>query len=178
MADFPRVKLPSGRPPGADGSSAPGATSPPASAPSCPATPYVFSPTTHAHLVPWLCALHASCVTHDGLLAGSFLPPLSQDRLLGWWKARIAEVAAGRRMILLLLEESAPGTRAKGEELRGTVMLALAPDEASPHCGAVEALLVRPEWRRRGGARTLVDAIEIEAVKKGRTLLVRPFLGV
>ena len=135
------------------------------------ATPYVFSSTLHAHLTPYLAALHAHCVTHDEMV-GTFRTPLSHEKLLAWWKDRIAEVNAGTRMILILLDESEPGAKAKGNELKGVVLLAMPPVETSPHCAAVEMLLVQADYRRRGAARNLVTALEFEAHHRGKALLV------
>lgn len=136
------------------------------------ASSYVFSSAEHAHLTPYLAALHASCVTHDHMM-GTFLPPLNHEKLLAWWKDRIAEANAGTRLILLLLSESAPGTRAKGPELVGVVMLGMPASETGPFRAHVEDLLVSPRYRRRGGARALMAAVEAEAAARGRTLLVR-----
>lgn len=134
-------------------------------------TVYLFTPAAHAHLTPYVAALHASCITHDGLIA-TFLPPLHHEKLLAWWKERIAEVAAGTRVIVLLLEESEPGSRAKGTELVGVVMLGMPPSETGPFRGFVEKLLVNPKNRSRGFARMMLGALEGEAVRRGKTLLV------
>jgi len=136
------------------------------------ATPYVFSSAEHAHLTPYLAALHASCVTNDHMI-GTFVPPLNHEKLLAWWKDRIAEANAGARSILLLLLESQPGTRAKGPELVGVAMLAdMPPSETGSFRGRVEELLVSPRYRLRGGATALMEVLEVEAMKRGKTLLV------
>lgn len=136
------------------------------------ATPYVFSSAEHAHLTPYIAALHASCVTHDHLI-GTFVPPLDHEKLLAWWKDRIAEANAGGRTILLLLLESQPGARAKGPELVGVAMLAGASaSQTGSFRGRVEQLLISPRYRGRGGARALMEMLESEAVGRGNTLLV------
>ncbi|KAF6813721.1 Acetyltransferase [Colletotrichum musicola] len=134
-------------------------------------TPYIFSPTDHSHLIPYLAAIHASCISQDRTLA-TFLPPLSHEKLLGWWKERIAEVTAGTRMMLILLDESEPGTKPKGTELMGVVMLRMPYSETGPFRGFVEKLLVSPKFRGRGGARMLMSALEGESIRRGRTLLM------
>ncbi|KAF9870324.1 GNAT family [Colletotrichum karsti] len=134
-------------------------------------TPYIFSPADHSHLIPYLAALHASCISHDRTLA-TFLPPLSHEKLLGWWKERIAEVTGGTRMMLILLDESEPGTKARGTELMGVVMLYMPYSETGPFRGYVEKLLVSPKFRRRGAARVLMSALEGESIRMGRTLLM------
>ena len=132
---------------------------------------YVFSSAEHAHLVPYLAALHASCVTNDHTIS-TFLPPLNHEKLLAWWKDRIAEANAGTRAILLLLLASEPGARAQGPELVGVVMLDMPASETGPFRGRVEDLLVSPKYRLQGGGRTLITAVEAEAVNRGKTLLV------
>jgi hypothetical protein len=138
------------------------------------ATPavHIFSAAEHSHLLPYLAALHASCVTHDHLI-GDFLPPLNHEKLLSWWRERIAEASvAATRIILLLLSETEPGTRAKGPELMGVVMLAMPASETGQFRGYVEKLLLSPRYRRQGGASNLMVVLEVEAAKRGRTLLV------
>ncbi|KAK2025499.1 acetyltransferase [Colletotrichum zoysiae] len=134
-------------------------------------TPYTFSPADHGHLIPYLAALHAACISTDRTLA-TFLPPLSHEKLLGWWKDRISEVTAGTRIMLILLDESEPGSKPKGTELMGVVMLLMPFSETGPFRGYVEKLLVSPKFRRRGAARLLMSALEDEAVQRGRTLLM------
>jgi ribosomal protein S18 acetylase RimI-like enzyme len=136
------------------------------------ASTYVFSSAEHAQLVPYLAALHASCITHDRMI-GTFLPPLHHEKLLSWWKERIAEVNAGTRVIVLLLNEAQPGTRAKGTDLMGVGMLGMPDSETDPFRGYVEKVLVSNKFRGHGGARALMSTIETEAMKRGRTLLVR-----
>ncbi|KAJ4189679.1 N-acetyltransferase domain-containing protein [Fusarium falciforme] len=131
----------------------------------------LFSPSQHGHLIPYLAAIHASCITHDRTIA-TFLPPLSHEKLLAWWKERIAEVADGKRLIFILLNESEPGSRPKGSDVMGVVMLAMPSSETGPFRGVVEKLLVHKTFRGRGGARTLVSALEAEAARRGRTVLL------
>ncbi|KAL2754454.1 hypothetical protein ACRALDRAFT_2054380 [Sodiomyces alcalophilus JCM 7366] len=137
--------------------------------PAC-GTTCLFSPTEHTHLIPYLAALHAQCITHDRSML-TFLPPLSHDKLLAWWKERIAEVSVGTRLIVILLDETEPGTKPKGREVMGVVMLGMPVSETGPMRGFMEKLLVHTKFRLRGAARELVRRLEDEAVKRGRTLL-------
>lgn len=147
-----------------------------------PGTVLPFDPKAHAHLTPYLAAIHASCITHDRAIA-TFLPPLSHEKLLSWWKERIAEVNDGKRRIWILVGESshdaptltatAPTGRPKGPEVMGVVMLAMPYSETGPFRGAVEKLLIHKSWRGKGGATALMAALEADAVKLGRTTLVR-----
>ncbi|KAL2278569.1 hypothetical protein FJTKL_14311 [Diaporthe vaccinii] len=131
----------------------------------------VFDPAAHSHLTPYLAGLHAQCITRD-LMIGSFLPPLANDKLLNWWKDRIAETKSGVRVIILLLNEAEPGAKVKGEDLVGVAMLATPHSETSPFRARVESLLVAAKYRRRGGSVTLLNAIHGQATLKGKTLLM------
>lgn len=145
------------------------------STPSSPGTITPFQPDLHAQLIPYIAALHASCITHDRTPA-TFVPPLSHVKLLYWWKDRIAEVAAGTRHILLLVRDDDPASLAavgvKGTDVLGVVMLGMPPSETDVFRASVEKLLIHTSCRRRGGARTLVQALEAESLQRGRTLLV------
>jgi len=137
---------------------------------------YLFSQPDHGHLVPYLAALHASCITQDQMV-GPFLPPLTNEKLLAWWKERIAEANRGVRIIVLLLNPSSSadlknGGKPAGTDLRGLGMVKLSDSETGSFRGHIDAVLVDRRYRRQGGARALVAALEYEAVKRGRTLLV------
>ena len=134
-------------------------------------TPYLFTPEAHSHLVPYLAALQGSCITHDRTIS-NFLPPLNHEKLLSYWKEKIAEVGAGTRVILILLEESVPGSKAKGTELKGVVMLSIPAAETGPFRGNVESLLISPKLRQQGAARLLIETLHIHAVQRGKTLMV------
>lgn len=132
---------------------------------------YLFSPKDDPQLVPYLAALHAQCINHDHTIA-TFLPPLSHEKLLAWWKERLAEVNAGTRLIFILLNEETPQAKFKGTELVGVVMLSMPQSETGSMRGIVEKLLINPKYRRRGGARQLIGALEAEALQRGKTVLV------
>ncbi|KAI1490576.1 acyl-CoA N-acyltransferase [Biscogniauxia mediterranea] len=136
----------------------------------------LYSPTEHAHLIPYIAALHAACISQDQTIA-TFLPPLHHEKLLAWWKDAIAEAGRGSRLISLLLlddddESAVAATTTKGAELVGVVTLSMPPSETGAHRGVVEKLFVSPKYRRRGGARTLMAHLEAEALKRGRKLLI------
>ncbi|KAL2024547.1 hypothetical protein VTK56DRAFT_7590 [Thermocarpiscus australiensis] len=131
----------------------------------------VFSQEQHGHLVPYIAALHASCITLDRMI-GPFLPPLTNEKLLPWWKERIAEANRGARVIVLLLPESALAGKPAGTDLRGLAMLRLSESETGSFRGHIDAVLVDRKHRRQGGAKALVAALEYEAAKRGRSLLL------
>lgn len=136
-----------------------------------PAQATVFDAAAHSHLTPYLAGLHAQCITRD-LMTGSFLPPLTNDKLLNWWKDRIAETKAGTRVIILLLSGAVPGAKVKGDDLVGVAMLAIPHLETSPFRAHVESLLVAAKYRRKGGSMTLMSTVHGQATLKGKTLLV------
>ncbi|KAI9171207.1 Acetyltransferase [Paramyrothecium foliicola] len=131
-----------------------------------------FTSSQHSHLVPYLAAIHASCITHDRTIA-TFLPPLSHEKLLSWWKERIAEVNDGKRLIFILVSELDPDPTVKprGPEVMGVVMLSMPYSETGSFRAYVEKLLIHKSFRGRGGARALISAMEGEAAKLGRTML-------
>lgn len=143
-----------------------------------PSMTYVFSQEQHGHLIPYIAALHASCITLDHMV-GPFLPPLTNEKLLPWWKERIAEAVNGTRVIVLLLPEATLGKKPLGTDLRGLAMLKLSESETGSFRGHIDAVLVDRRHRRQGGAKALIAALEYEAAKRGRSLLVRfvPFFS-
>lgn len=136
-----------------------------------PGAVILFDPAQHANLTPYIAAIQASCITHDRTIA-SFLPPLSHEKLLAWWKEKISEVSGGSRLIFLLTSDSDDSSRPKGTEIMGVVMLQMPSSETGPFRSVVEKLLVHKSFRGRGAARQLMTALEVEAVNRGRTLLV------
>jgi GNAT superfamily N-acetyltransferase len=133
---------------------------------------FVFDQAQHGHLLPYIAALHASCISLDNMV-GPFLPPLTNEKLLPWWKRRIAEAQALSRVIILLLPDTTLGKKPQGTDLRGIAMVKLSDDETGSFRGHIDTLLVDRRYRRQGGAKALVMALEYEASKRGRSLLVR-----
>ncbi|KAM3542422.1 hypothetical protein ARSEF1564_004640 [Beauveria bassiana] len=131
----------------------------------------LFDIKNHSHVTPYLAAIHGSCITHDRTIA-TFLPPLSHDKLLSWWKSRIAEIAEGSRVMFLLVDGMDLSGHIKGPEIMGVVMLFMPPSETGPFRGKVQKLLVHKRFRGRGGARLLMNALEAEALRRQRTLLL------
>lgn len=130
-----------------------------------------FDVSVHSHLIPYLAALHASCITHDHTIA-TFLLPLSHEKLLAWWKNRIGETNDEKRVMLLLVSDLDPNGPIRGPEIKGVVMLWMPYSETGSFRGFVENLLVHKTHRGKGGAKALMNAIEAQALNRGRTLLV------
>jgi GNAT superfamily N-acetyltransferase len=104
--------------------------------------------------------LHA-CV-HAGASV-SFILPFSRGDAKAFWRDQVLPaVHAGSRRVLL--------ARLAGQ-IVGTVQLDLATPPNQPHRAEVKKLLVHPDARRHGIARSLMAAVEEEAREARRTLL-------
>lgn len=98
-------------------------------------------------------------VVQDGASVG-FLADLTVEQAEQWWGGHLSR--DGQHVLV---------ARENGAVL-GTGTLVLAPMPNGRHRGEVAKLLVSPAARRRGLGRLLLDAIEVEALERGRTLLV------
>ncbi|MEP6991743.1 MAG: GNAT family N-acetyltransferase [bacterium] len=112
--------------------------------------------------VPALARLLVDCV--EGGASVSFMLPITVEKAHAFWRTIADGVARGDRV--LLVAENAE------ERIVGTVQLLLALPENQPHRADVAKMLVSPSARRRGIAEQLLHAVEVEAVREGRTLLV------
>ena len=93
----------------------------------------------------------------------SFMAPLSREKAERFWQGVAAGVVAGER-VLLVAEE--------GADVLGTVQLVVGQPENQPHRADVSKMLVRSASRRRGIGGKLMRAVEEEARRAGKTLLV------
>ncbi|KAI0184143.1 acetyltransferase [Xylaria flabelliformis] len=131
----------------------------------------LLSPGDDAHLLPYLASIQAACIYHDKMVA-TFLPPLDTDKLLEYWREMIQEVSAGTRLIIIQLDELEAGSAAKGGKLKGVVTLRMPQTETCTHQGHLEKLMVCPSYRHRGTAKAMMRFLEMEAVKRGRKLIM------
>ena len=111
-----------------------------------------------------LSGILSDCVT-SGASVG-FVVPLAEGEVRAYWRATADAVEAGTHVLLVARDE------ARGNELLGTVQLALAQKPNARHRAEVQRLLVPPARRRQGVGRKLMKAAEAEALSRGRTLLV------
>ena len=104
--------------------------------------------------------LHAT--VHNGGSV-SFVLPFPIDAARDFWRDRVLPgVRAGTRRVLVARIDT---------RIVGTVQLDLATPPNQPHRADVLKMLVHPDARRQGIARTLMVAIEEVARDAGRTLL-------
>lgn len=99
----------------------------------------------------------------DGGASVSFMLPLTRERALTFWNKVAAGTAAGERVVLIAED---------GHGICGTVQLILDLPENQPHRADVVKMLVHRRARRRGLGEALMRAAEVEAKKRGRTVLV------
>lgn len=100
----------------------------------------------------------------EGGASVSFMAPLSREKAVAFWRHVADGVKQGERVLLIAQD-------GQGRVL-GTVQLILSLPENQPHRADVAKMLVHRDARRRGLARRLIDAIEEEARKEGKTVLV------
>lgn len=99
---------------------------------------------------------------HAGASVGFILPfPLEAARAF-WTDTVLPDAGRGARRVLVARAE---------QEIVGTVQLLLAMPPNQRHRAEVSKLLVHPNARRRGVARSLMIAVECAAGAEGRTLL-------
>jgi ribosomal protein S18 acetylase RimI-like enzyme len=108
-----------------------------------------------------LAAVLADCVA--GGASVSYMAPFSHDDARAAIEGMVAEVEAGRRVLLAAFVDG---------RVVGTVQVILALPPNQPHRGEITKLLVHRSARRRGIAELLMAHAEAEARAEGKTLLV------
>lgn len=99
----------------------------------------------------------------DGGASIGFMQPLTRERAIGFWKKVAADVAAGRRALLVAEDEHG---------VCGTVQLIFDLPENQPHRADLAKMQVHRRVRRHGVGAALVGAAEQTARESGKTLLV------
>ena len=108
-----------------------------------------------------LADLLMDCV--EGGASVGFMQPLTRDRATAFWSRIAADVARGKRALLVAEDD---------QGLCGTVHLVLDLPENQPHRADVAKMLVHRRTRRQGLGTALMQAVEALARECGRTLLV------
>ncbi len=93
----------------------------------------------------------------------NFVQPMTSAKAELWWDGALASQARDERIILVAENEGA---------ILGTVQLILAAPENQSFRADVGKLLVHSSARGRGLGTALMSAVEVEARRVGRTLLV------
>lgn len=99
----------------------------------------------------------------EGGASVGFMLPITVERASEFWRGVAADVAAGRRLLLVAEDD---------DGCLGTVQIVLAGPENQPHRADLAKMLVHRRARRRGVGAALVEAAEALARGAGRTLLV------
>ncbi|WP_018428802.1 GNAT family N-acetyltransferase [Hoeflea sp. 108] len=98
----------------------------------------------------------------DGALI-SFVLPFSGDQARAYWTSTLGSVADGERLLICAMDEG---------QVIGTVQLYLSPEPNARHRAEVYKLLVHRRAQRRGVGSALMEALELEARRRGRSLLI------
>jgi GNAT superfamily N-acetyltransferase len=115
-----------------------------------------------ASCVEGLADVLVDCV--EGGASVSFMLPMTREKALAFWRGVAEGVARGERA--LIVAEDANG------RIVGTVQLILALPENQPHRADVAKMLVHRRARRQGIAQRLMAAVDEEARREGRSVLV------
>lgn len=107
--------------------------------------------------IPALAEVLLDCVA--GGASVSFMAGFTRAQAEDYFRA-VAEKVAGGRSVLFA-----------AEGFDGTAQLLLDTPPNQPHRGELAKMLVHRRARRRGVARALFQAVEAEALRRGRTLL-------
>ncbi|EMD9174309.1 GNAT family N-acetyltransferase [Cronobacter turicensis] len=109
-----------------------------------------------------LCDVLTDCV--EGGASVSFMLPFSPEKARAFWLDVAQSAARDDRLVLAAFDE-------EGKPV-GTVQLILSQPENQPHRADVSKLLVHRRARRAGIAQALMETLESEARKAGKTVLV------
>ena len=119
------------------------------------------APAEAAGMIEALSDVLIDCV--EGGASVSFMQPMTRAKASAFWRLVAEGVQRGDRA--LLVAEDAHGVVA-------TVQLVLGLPENQPHRADVAKMLVHRRARRRGIGSRMLDALEIEARREGRHVLV------
>lgn len=98
----------------------------------------------------------------DGALVG-FVLPFCTDQAQAYWRSTIRAMVDGERLLFCALHDG---------QVVGTVQLYLSPEPNAPHRAEVYKLLVHRDFQRYGIGAALMNALELEARCRHRSLLI------
>ena len=99
----------------------------------------------------------------EGGASVSFMIPLSHARAAQFWRRVAGDVEGGKRILLVASDTTG---------IVGTVQVIVDQPENQPHRADVAKMLVHRRARRRGIAQRLMEALDVEARREGKTVLV------
>jgi acetyltransferase len=120
-----------------------------------------FTSDTVREILPELVALLRDAV-NSGASIG-FVLPITDEEATHYWE-EVVEALRGPNRILLVAQAA--------EKIIGTVQLDLASRPNGSHRAEVAKLMVHTSYRKRGAGQALMNAIEQEARRMGRTTLI------
>jgi len=125
------------------------------------ATIHVLNGQQTIDALPELCDVLAACV--NGGASVGFMLPFSPQDAESFWRSVAENVTEGSTIHVVAEVEG---------QVVGTVQVGFASKPNQPHRGDLMKLLVHPSARGLGLARKLMQRVEEEAAKRGRSLLV------
>jgi len=112
-------------------------------------------------LLPTLAELLQDAVASGASIG--FLPPLSYTDAVNYWQKVAAALKSPHRILLVAQID---------QSIAGTVQLDLASRPNGSHRAEIAKLMVHTAFREKGIGQALMNAIEVEAQKAGRTTLI------
>ena len=122
---------------------------------------YSLNPEGAIELLPKLAALLQDAVASGASIG--YLPPLTHEDAINYWQD-VAKALESPYRILLIAEIY--------QEIIGTVQLEMASRPNGSHRAEIAKLMVHTSHRGQGIGRALMNAIEAEARRTGRTTLI------
>ena len=115
----------------------------------------------HSYLHPGLTDLFQDAVASGASLG--YWHPLQDVKARGFWNDVVADVEAGRRILIVAVNES--------QSVLGAVQLSLSERQNGSHRAEVQKLMVHRRARGQGLGKALIAEMEAAAQRLGRTLL-------
>ena len=109
-----------------------------------------------------LCNVLIDCV--EGGASISFMLPMTRDKAERFWRGVAEGVANNERVLLVAQNEQ--------REIIGSVQVVFAQPENQPHRADISKMIVHRSARKQGIATALMVAVETEALREGKTVLV------
>lgn len=120
-----------------------------------------ITPASIHKIIPSLTALLQNAVEHGASIG--FLLPISDQETLDYWNEVAKAIEDPHRILLIARADN---------EVAGTVQLDLASRANGSHRAEIIKLMVHTSFRQQGIAQMLMNSIEQEAARAGRTTLV------